>query len=272
MKKILLVLMLVAPVNLLADTQADTSADATIMVKKVTSPEHRVALLELYTSEGCSSCPPADLFLTKLRKKGISEEKLIPIAFHVTYWDYIGWKDRFANKKYDQRQRDRAAKNKERTVYTPQFVLAGDDYRSHSSFNKDINKIISQPATVSLILSTKKNITDNINQLHLELHSDISKFIEKNVGLYFAVIENNLSSNVSNGENKGETLHHDYVVRKLLGPFIHNGLDKKSVNNPQLTQKIIRLEDDWDKENLSVVAFAENLQTGEVLQAVRLGY
>ena len=96
MKKILLLIFFLAPVNIYAQEQSSSSIENTVKVAK--SPDNRVVLLELYTSEGCSSCPPADRFLSELKDAGISDQQLIPMAFHVTYWDYIGWKDRFAKK------------------------------------------------------------------------------------------------------------------------------------------------------------------------------
>ena len=82
-----------------------TSVNADNQILTAVSPEHRVSLLELYTSEGCSSCPPADKFLSNLQRAGVSSKQLIPLAFHVTYWDYIGWKDPYASPKHDGRQR-----------------------------------------------------------------------------------------------------------------------------------------------------------------------
>lgn len=124
--KILLLVLSVLPAGLLADS-VDVKPGDYADIKTVSSPQNRVAVLELYTSEGCSSCPPADRFLSQLKDSGISDRQLIPMAFHVTYWDYIGWNDRFAKKQFDQRQRELAYKNKSSTVYTPQFLLSGDD-------------------------------------------------------------------------------------------------------------------------------------------------
>jgi len=244
----------------MAQTQSD--------VRVVKSPANRVAVLELYTSEGCSSCPPADRFLSDLKKSGISSKQLIPMAFHVTYWDYIGWNDRFAKKQYDQRQRDLAHKKRSKTVYTPQLVLSGDDYRRYANFDKDVNRLVNQKATVDLTLSvqtlfgkTKKD------KLSLKLSSDISKSDAKDVGLYLVILENNLSSDVDAGENDGEELHHDYVVRQLSGPYYQSEIEKKKEQD-----QLIVLHPEWQRNNLSIVAFAENARTGEVLQAVRLKY
>ena len=247
MEKIfLIILLLLLPTSLLAQN-----------VTTIKSPQHRVAMLELYTSEGCSSCPPADVFLSQLKDKGISDQQLIPMAFHVTYWDYIGWKDRFAKKQFDQRQRERARKNKQASVYTPQFVFSGEDYRRFASFSNDVDKLIKQKASVDLELTADKQ-SDN---LQLNLKSDISRSNLKKVGFYFVLIENNLSSEVKGGENEGKELKHDYVVRQFFGPYFQ-----------METEQSIKLQPEWKQQDLSIVAFAEDLHTGEVLQAVRLKY
>jgi len=233
------------------------------VTKTVVSPVNRVALLELYTSEGCSSCPPADHFLSNLKEVGISDKQLIPMAFHVTYWDYIGWKDRFAKKQYDQRQRELAHKNRKNTVYTPQFVLVGDDYRRYSTFNKDVSKLVAEKARVNLVLSMR----ENGDSLDLELKSDITDSDVKDVGFYFAIVENNLSSNVDDGENEGEKLHHDYVVRSLAGPYFQS-----KPENQLVTEYTVSLDSDWKKQDLRIVAFAEDPHTGDVLQAVQIKY
>ena len=246
MNKIFLLIWLLLPTNLLAQE-----------VGSVKSPHHRVAVLELYTSEGCSSCPPADRFLSQLKAEGISDQKLIPMAFHVTYWDFIGWKDRFAKKQFDERQHERAGKNKQDTVYTPQFVFSGDDYRRFASFSHDVNSLIGQRASVDLELTAEQES----NTLLLSLKSDISRSQLEKVSFYIVLVENNLSSNVKDGENEGEQLQHDYVVRQFLGPYfqLENNLS-------------IELHPEWKRQDLGIVAFAEDPYTGEVLQAVRLPF
>lgn len=267
MKKILLLIIMLVPMSIQAQEQVSASSENSIKIAK--SPDNRVALLELYTSEGCSSCPPADHFVSALKDAGISKEQLIPMAFHVTYWDYIGWKDRFANKQYDQRQRDQAHKQKKASVYTPQFMLSGDDYRSYATFSRDVNRLVMQQAKVTLELSVhalpvKAEKGDNIL---LTLKSDISASEIKDVRFHLAITESNLSSNVKDGENEGEKLRHDFVVRKLFGPYFQS---KPKLQN-QIEQTITLLSE-WKRQDLNIVAFAENPHTGEVLQAVSLKY
>ena len=92
------------------------------------SPEHTLALLELYTSEGCNSCPPADRWLSNLPQRGFQADQVVPLSFHVDYWDHLGWKDRFALPAFSERQRRVVAWNAGRMIYTPQAVLHGKDY------------------------------------------------------------------------------------------------------------------------------------------------
>ncbi|GMR01004.1 MAG: DUF1223 domain-containing protein [Gammaproteobacteria bacterium] len=271
MKKLILLVLFFLSVNIQAK---DVDAVAAVNdVKTVTSPDNRVVLLELYTSEGCSSCPPADRFLSDLKAAGISDQQLIPLAFHVTYWDYIGWKDQFAKKQYDERQRELAHKKKKSTVYTPQFVLSGDGYRSYATFSEDVNRLAAQKTTVDLVLTARVSSDlentgkQRADKLHLNLKTDISASEIKDVGFYLVVIENNLASGVSNGENEGMQLHHDYVVRQLTGPYFQS-----KPENQQSRELTIILQPEWKRQDLSIVAFAENPHTGEVLQAVRLGY
>src|ERR1039457_1730220 len=95
------------------------------------SPPHTVALLELYTSEGCDSCPPADKFVSGLRAaSGLGANQVVPISLHVDYWDYIGWKDVFAQHAYTERQRWLSDLARTRTVYTPEVFVGGQELRN----------------------------------------------------------------------------------------------------------------------------------------------
>ena len=97
------------------------------------SGPNRAVLLELYTSEGCSSCPPADQWISQIAAHGFSADRVIPLALHVDYWDYIGWQDKYAKSVFSARQRDQAALWRYSTVYTPQVMLNGQDFRSWSN-------------------------------------------------------------------------------------------------------------------------------------------
>lgn len=222
------------------------------------SPANRVALLELYTSEGCSSCPPADRFMSRLKLEDISEEKLIPLSFHVTYWDYIGWKDRFSNPQHDARQRKQAKLNNSRTVYTPQFIMNGKDFRRHGSFDNEIVRINSITAEYQLEVSASLNT----NAIDVVLDTKSLRDNSDEAVAYIALYEHGLSSEVTDGENDGKYLRHDYVVRELKGPYL--------INQDQAMFKAAFMRSGYKIENSGIVAFIQKPPSSEVLQAVRL--
>lgn len=232
----------------------------------VHSPENRVALLELYTSQGCSSCPPAERWLSRLKASGISDQKIIPLAFHVTYWDYIGWRDRYGAARYDERQRKIASYQSQRRIYTPQFVLNGDDYRGYSRFGQDIIEVNAQPAVVNLTLNAKKNdLQKDVIDLSLEAASKSLLTKLEYTNLFIALYENNLSDDVDAGENEGEVLQHDYVIRQLHGPF-----KEPLTRGKVVISTALQLDAVFQPGQLGVVAFAQDVHTGEILQAVNL--
>jgi hypothetical protein len=221
----------------------------------VQSGPQRVALLELYTSEGCSSCPPTDKWTSSLEKRGYSSDKVIPIALHVDYWDYIGWKDRFASPAFSARQHTIAALNRSSFVYTPQVVLNGKDYReygSSSQFSEDISEINHSPSRANISLA----ISRDSEQLSLKVNA---RGPAKSV-LFLALVENGLSSDVKAGENGGAKLYHDHVVRAWLGPF---NVDTSGLE----LQRSVSIQPDWKTANLRAVAFVQEAN-GDISQAV----
>jgi len=229
------------------------------------SGERRVALLELYTSEGCNSCPPADEWVSKLPSKGLTSDRIVPLAFHVDYWDYLGWRDVFSQTNFAERQRQIAQINRSGFIYTPQLVLNGRNYRRGILWDdtneriKEINQ--HKPlADISLILSMPA-----AGQLHVSGEIVISGAVERqNAQAYLALYENNLSNNVKAGENSGRTLHHDFVVRELLGPV---PVDQQG--NARF-QQTFNLKSGWKLQDSGVVAFVQNNRSGDVLQALAL--
>jgi hypothetical protein len=229
------------------------------------SGERRVALLELYTSEGCNSCPPADEWVSKLPSKGLNSDRVVPLAFHVDYWDYLGWRDAFSQTKFTERQHQTAQINRSGFIYTPQLILNGKDYRrgflsDDTSGNiKEINQ--QKPlADISLTLST---LAEGQRQVSGKIV--VSSSTERqNTQAYLALYENNLSNDVRAGENNGRTLHHDFVVRELLGPI---SLDQQG--NARF-QQTFNLKSGWKLHDSGVVAFVQNSRSGDVLQALSL--
>lgn len=179
----------------------------------VRSGEMVLPLVELYTSEGCSSCPPADAWLTT----ALRDDSINWVAFHVDYWDALGWRDRFADVRYSERQRDRVAAAGENTVYTPQVMSGADlrvDWRSTKSFEKAVaaQRQLSAPTMIEMrydVTSRKLDVTAT-RVAHADLVDPV---------LWVAEIESGLSTQVRAGENARRELHHDAVVRSLHGPF-----------------------------------------------------
>ena len=168
----------------------------------VTSGPTITPVIELYTSEGCSSCPPADKWASTL--KGISATGgAVVQAFHVGYWDYIGWVDRFAAPAYTSRQRHIAAKNNLRGIYTPQAVLDGKDWPRWGGKPES-----TEPAEATITL--KQLGTD-------KFEASVTPLVPANGwSAYWTVTEHGHNSKVQAGENKGEFLKHDFVVRQLV--------------------------------------------------------
>lgn len=154
-------------------------------------------VVELYTSEGCNSCPPADKWLSSLK----DQPGVVSLAFHVDYWDRLGWKDRFADPAYTTRQNDVSARGGAKFIYTPQIVVDGADYRGWPGLPRGA----SRPATVQLTLT--RDGPAYVAQLVRGPGAPMR------LAAFWVVTEDGHVSNVKAGENSGVTLRHDAVVR-----------------------------------------------------------
>ena len=222
------------------------------------SGPNRIALLELYTSEGCSSCPPADRWLSSLAAQGVAPDRVVPLALHVDYWDYIGWKDRFAQPAFSARQREMVRLAGSHTVYTPQVMLNGKDIRglSRGDLAQRLAAIKQSPARASMQLKISRQAPERI-----DTSVSVSAEHTENIVLYLALYENDLSTEVRAGENSGTKLHHDYVVREWFGPM----------KVGTTIRQTLRLKPEWQAAKMGVAAFVQNRDNGEVVQTVSLG-
>jgi hypothetical protein len=166
------------------------------------STDKRISLLELYTSEGCSSCPPADRWLSKLKKDKRLWKEFIPVAFHVDYWNYIGWDDRFSSAKYSQRQRNYARTKNLKTVYTPGFLFNGEEWRSFFGLRK-LSPDTSGSVGTLIIKIDKQRLDATYVPLNLK---------NTKLKLNIALLGFDLVTEVRAGENRGKQLKHDFVV------------------------------------------------------------
>src|SRR6266568_5239394 len=175
----------------------------------------QTALIELYTSEGCSSCPPAETWLSRLKESPGLWKDFVPLAFHVDYWDYLGWGDPWANKSFSDRQRAYAKQWRSDSIYTPGFVLDGKEWRDWSG-RKDGPKSAGVKAGVLTVSASDTNrwqvsfAPANTDGADYEVHA--------------ALLAGGLSSNVKAGENRGRLLRHDFVVLTLVkASLAYNG-------------------------------------------------
>jgi hypothetical protein len=186
---------------LLLGTLVAAAADTGI--QRIYSGPAQVPLLELFTSEGCSSCPPAEKWLSSLTHSEALWKNVVPVSFHVDYWDNLGWKDGFAASDHVDRQQDYAALWKSRNIYTPEFVLGGAEWRAWGGaqdFQKHAN-----PTAGILTVDRQTNDTFTI---HFRPGAGDPNNIEATV----AWLGVGISSKVRRGENAGKTLDHNFVL------------------------------------------------------------
>ena len=218
-----------------------------------------VPVVELYTSQGCSSCPPADAWLGSL---GQAAEALqvVPLAFHVDYWDYLGWRDPFSLGAHSARQRRLARAEGGSVVYTPQVRVSGDDFRNWRSADAVRRtlaaKMPQRPGNVTLALDTGSGT------VRLDARSTLPP---DTVG-FIALYERMLGSKVSAGENAGRTLQHDFVVRRLIGPFAPDAQGRLAVLQD------IALEAGWKHASLGVALIQADADSGAALFGASLAF
>ncbi len=212
-------------------------------------------LIELYTSEGCSSCPPADKALAFLEKEQpYMQAEIITLALHVDYWDRLGWKDEFSSPLYSQRQTVYAQKLKLDSTYTPQMIVDGHTQFVGSNLG-EAGKAITEAAK-----SPKANIEaafNNENTLQIKIFA-VPKHEAATV--FLAIAEDNLSSKVKRGENTGKNLEHISVVREL------KAIGKIEANSDRFEQEAaFTLKPEWKKENLKYVIFVQENESRRIL-------
>jgi hypothetical protein len=222
------------------------------------------ALVELYTSEGCSSCPPADRWLSGLAARGYGPDRVVPLALHVDYWDYIGWKDPYAKREFSQRQRKLSQLQRMALVYTPQVLVQGRDFRAWGgrAFDEAVAKITAQPARARIRLELLPS-----KGPALEVAATAALGTPRPGGepaLYLAAYQNRLESRVTAGENRGRSLAHDYVVLEWQGPFAF-GPDGRLEERRSLP-----LVPKSAPAHSGVAAFVQDRASTEVLQALML--
>ena len=218
-------------------------------------------LVELFTSEGCSSCPPADRVLAQLESEQPNKNaEIITLALHVDYWDNIGWKDKYSSALYSQRQSVYGRALKLNQIYTPQMIVDGQKQFVGSNLS-EANKAISDSAKLQ-----KANIelANTENNLKIKI-SDVPT--HENASVFLAIAEDNLSTSVKGGENSGRKLDHTSVVRELRSV----GLITPQQNSFE-TETTVQIQPDWKKENLKFVVFVQENGTRRILGVNRINF
>ena len=251
-------------IQLIAAYALLTSATASFGAQNSCSAQSgavRTPVIELYTSEGCSSCPPADKWLSSLKTLDADKTAVVQ-AFHVGYWDYIGWVDRFASPAYTTRQRQQAALGGQSTIYTPQAVLNGRDWRDWYGSGRGL-PASKEPAGASISL---RQVADD--QFEATVTPVVGAALTGSSGstwsAYWTVTEHGHSSKVKSGENAGEFLQHDFVVRQYT-PVGDYPADAKAAQ--KLVWRSIAATPGHPRQ-INLVVF--DPKTGKTLQAVSL--
>ncbi len=219
------------------------------------STEKPFVLVELFTSEGCSSCPPADRLLSEIVDKEYNDVDVIGLSFHVDYWDYIGWKDPYADQIFTKRQRTYARKFYSNQVYTPQMVVNGKFEfvgSSRSKWENILGKLSAKEPKYSIDIQEWEIVND-------ELLIRVSSKNDNSVILNVALVERGLSQNVTRGENRGRLLSHDNVVRSF----------KTRQFDGQLNELRLQIPDDVKISNASLVVYAQNERSWEIIDAFK---
>jgi hypothetical protein len=170
------------------------------------SAETPANLIELFSSEGCSSCPPAEAWISALKARPDLWKTIVPVVYHVDYWDNLGWPDRFASRAFTERQRRYAATRRIDSVYTPCFVVDGREWRGW--FDRE-------PLPSSRSANVGKLRVTLRDHAHLDIVFTPAGVVPKSAQVEVALLGGDLASNVRSGENSGRHLLHDFVVLHL---------------------------------------------------------
>lgn len=190
---------LVGPVGLVLGLMVglDCAAAQAMPGCRAQSSPQQTTLVELYTSEGCNSCPPADRWLSSLKRR----PDVLAAAFHVDYWDRLGWKDRFADPRYTQRQAEAQVRSGAKFSYTPQVLVNGRDWRRWP-------ELLARPMPASVQIELQRQ-----GDSRIDVRVVPASTAPPQLGLWWVLLEDDHVSAVKAGENAGVTLQHDHVVR-----------------------------------------------------------
>ncbi|RVU86640.1 DUF1223 domain-containing protein [Leucothrix sargassi] len=217
-----------------------------------TSQAKATEVVELFTSEGCSSCPPAERWLSTLKDQPGVFKDVIPMAFHVDYWDYIGWKDRFAKPTYSERQRDYVRSGLVSQSYTPQLVA---NSREWQQWHRGQRTWKENTRNVGVL---KADVKQDAGLVSVQFNSQ-TRQTAANYVLNVAILGMGLSTKVTAGENHGELLKHDFVV-------LNHETQKVSASTKQWQVKLPSIPQAGQQKN-AVAVWLSQENNQQVIQA-----
>lgn len=240
------------------------AATALGLAASVAPAEPAIAVVELFTSEGCSSCPPAEELAARVNADAARAADTIVVAWHVDYWDYLGWKDRLASPENTHRQRVVCRELGSDRIYTPQSVVNGRTHFVGSDATRTrtaIDAVHAQPAALR-IQATAAPAADDPRAFDVAwtATADGGAALPEGARVEMIVVEDGLVSNVTGGENAGRTLHHDGVARATAT----QALGTDGVGRAQ-----VRLPDDAVVERSRVVVIARAANSMAVIGAAK---
>jgi hypothetical protein len=225
------------------------------LLNTVNNNEKGFAVVELFTSEGCSSCPPADELVAKIEKESLGQPVYI-LAYHVDYWNRLGWKDVFSSPDFSKRQNDYARYLRLRSIYTPQIVVNGKTEfvgSEEGTLRNAIKSSLQKPSPSQLALTVQS----------VDKHTAKIKYntegADKNTVLQIAVLQKNAQTRVGRGENSGRTLSHVQIVRNLQNVPLSGSMG--TVN--------AALPNGFDTKGWEIIVFLQNTADGAITGAAR---
>jgi hypothetical protein len=223
------------------------------LLNKVNTDNKGFAVIELFTSEGCSSCPPADELVAKIEKES-KDKPVYILAFHVDYWNRLGWKDGFSSAEYSKRQSDYANYLHLQSVYTPQIVVNGQTEfvgSEESTLRNAIKTSLQKAPEAQLALTVS---AADQSQASIKYNTQGA---DKNTDLFIAVLQKNAQTKVERGENGGRTLSHVQIVRKLQKVTLTGNSGEVKAALPK----------GFDAQNWEIIGFLQNTSSGAVTGA-----
>lgn len=222
--------------------------------RKRAGARSRTVVLELFTSQGCSSCPPADALLSRLRHEDFGGNTVIPLAYHVDYWNYLGWSDPFSSPRWSQRQKLYAKALQQDQVYTPQIVINGTVQlvgSADGAIRAEIRRQLRGSDRGAVFIDRAARAG---NLVEVDLRARLDAGVSGGPLKVFVVLfENGVTTSVARGENARRSLANDAIVRW------HEGLLELSPNGAESKTSVsIPLSPGWRPERLGIAAFIQD--------------